>query len=143
MLPRRRRPDRLPQVMDADQASRNERIAHTASSSLSGFIVALMAIAGADCALSAPSTAWRVQSSTPIVARTIIPPPPIVFSSRGCLSWVFVALLAFFLFRAMSTMTGQWTETAAATRQAPGSSVVRFLLRRFSISWRSGGLYGP
>ncbi len=112
---------------------------------LPGALVAIIAMVGVDCAVSAAQPVERVWKGPSIVARVVVPANAnhaALVSVTG-LSLCSIALVALLLLGRQSAFVAYRLLRPLAT-QPQGSPLPALRLRaRMSISYYTGGLYGP
>ncbi len=107
---------------------------------LPGALVVLAAVIGADIAITAGSY-QRMHTTAAVVARATVPSASPVFGMDD-VAWLAALLLIACLVRCGSTFTSADSSTKAYGTDCQAGAV-GILQRKFALSFRSGGLYGP
>ncbi len=114
----------------------------TRTSALSGVVVALAAAVGGDYALSASAVLQTQGSSTGAAIRVVLPPKPVLSLAAAGLACGAVAIVLLML-RRPSPVVGCATLMPFVIPTPVEPSALAMFIRRFGISHRTGGLYGP
>ncbi|MFH1417586.1 MAG: hypothetical protein ABII12_04775 [Planctomycetota bacterium] len=126
--------------MDANQRP-DEKLARPVV--LPGAIVAIVAMVGVDCAVSAVQPVERTWKGPSIVARTVVPANSALLASAAGLSLGTAAFVALLLFGRQTAFVA-YRFLCCDAPQTLGSPWPAMLLRaRMSISYHTGGRYGP
>ncbi|MCG8405047.1 MAG: hypothetical protein MI923_07620 [Phycisphaerales bacterium] len=139
-LPKSGITDKLPLEMYVSQMPTSEKPIR--ASALSGAVIALAAVVGIDCAVSA-SAIRSAHDTTGAVVRTIVPCNPSLLSAGTGLSWTVAALILFFLLRRVPSIASTVKVVHCSPDLPSPHDALSLLRRRHTISYHLGGLYGP
>lgn len=127
--------------MDADQTSSGERPVRAAV--LSGVVVVLVALIGVDCAMAVPGRSHVGDKGCVVAASGAAVCHAGLRVHVSTLVWTASALVLLLLLgRRVPVLAVCWP-VADAGVPADGTRPAMLLRRRLSISYHSGGLYGP
>jgi hypothetical protein len=133
--------DRVPLLMDADQTLSGERPGRPAV--LSGAVVVLAALIGAGCAMAVPGRVHAGDKGGVVAAWCA----PVCHAGLrvhvSTLVWTASALVVLLLLGRRVPVLTVCRPVADVAMASDGSRPAMLLRRRLSISYHSGGLYGP
>lgn len=109
---------------------------------LSGAVVVLAAIMGSDCATVHAAGGLRLQKAGGPVVRVAVSSKPTAMTTPAGLGWAATVLLVLILAHPSLSVACSGTD-ARRSIVRPFQSVIARYRRKFGISHRIGGLYGP
>ena len=126
--------------MTAHQTGRNEKAVRAFV--WPGTVVALVALIGVDCAMAGRTVAERSHKSATISVRSMA---PAVIAARASTTRLVVAGATLLFLLLLSRHTSCLGQRSIAAQPSGATGIWRPLLqrRKRSISYHTGGLYGP
>ncbi len=126
--------------MDVNQKQEESPICRAV---LPGALVAIVAMVGVDCAVSVAQPVERTWTGQSIVANSVIPSNSAILASVTGLSLTTAALVALLLFGRQSAFVAYRVLRPLATQPQGSPWPTMRLKAKMSISYHTGGLYGP
>jgi hypothetical protein len=127
--------------MDRNQQTTSDRPVR--ASAVHGAIVAIAALLGADCAITAGTVIDRAPRTASITARVISPAASAVRACTPTFTWTATALLILLVAGGQLVWNQPLARPYDEARSAALCDPASRLRRSNSISYHSGGLYGP
>lgn len=126
--------------MNCQQPTTSERPARTAA--LNGVVVVVVALLGVDCAVTVPAAFERAPRAA-VHAGIVMPAAAAVRACTPTVTWTIASLLILLLLGHQLAWIQPLVRLAGAMRLTTARAPISRLRRSHSISYHTGGLYGP
>ena len=115
----------------------------TRSGTNSTVVIALVALIGVDCAMTATAGGPRAHKAAAVAVRAVVPHTAAVLAKTQSLTWPAMALVILLILGRPLLLVLPRPVAGGLLLPAPSGLAALLLRRRTSISYHTGGLHGP